>query len=68
MIWGSEDKDKDKEGKVEEPVKEDVKPVHEESEYSESQKETEDKASKKNETTEEKVTEDKAANNLLQLL
>lgn len=54
---GSEDKDK--EGKVEEQLKEDIKPVHEELEYPESQKEAEDKANKKNETT---VTEDKTAN------
>lgn len=57
FILGSEDKDK--EGKVEEQLKEDIKPVHEELEYPESQKEAEDKANKKNETT---VTEEKTAN------
>ncbi|XP_043786795.1 hypoxia up-regulated protein 1 isoform X1 [Apis laboriosa] len=45
----------DKEGKSEEPSKEDIKPVHEESEYSELQKETEDKMKKKNDSI---VTED----------
>nr|XP_003699181.1 PREDICTED: hypoxia up-regulated protein 1 isoform X1 [Megachile rotundata] len=55
LFAGSEDK----EGKAEKPVKEDIKPVHEEPEYPESQKETEDKTKKQNETT---TTEDKAAN------
>lgn len=45
----------DKEGKSEEPLKEDIKPVHEESEYSELQKETEDKMKKKNDSM---ITED----------
>lgn len=45
----------DKEGKSEESLKEDIKPVHEESEYSELQKETEDKMKKKNDSM---VTED----------
>ncbi|XP_054015208.1 hypoxia up-regulated protein 1 isoform X2 [Hylaeus anthracinus] len=54
---GSEDKDK--EAKVVENLKEDVKPVHEESEYPEMQKEADDKTKKKNEST---VTEDKVAN------
>ncbi|XP_017791456.1 PREDICTED: hypoxia up-regulated protein 1 isoform X2 [Habropoda laboriosa] len=54
---GSEDKDK--EGKTEEPLKEDIKPVHEEPEYPELQKETEDKTKKKNEST---ITEDKMVN------
>ncbi|XP_076246856.1 hypoxia up-regulated Grp170 co-chaperone protein isoform X2 [Calliopsis andreniformis] len=54
---GSEDKTK--EGKIDEPLKEDVKPVHEEPEYTESQKEADDKANKKNDTT---ITEDKVAN------
>ncbi|XP_078038364.1 hypoxia up-regulated Grp170 co-chaperone protein isoform X2 [Augochlora pura] len=53
------DKDKDKEAKPEEPLKEDVKPVHEEPEYPEVPKETEDKMKKKNETT---GAEDKTAN------
>ncbi|XP_029040545.2 hypoxia up-regulated protein 1 isoform X1 [Osmia bicornis bicornis] len=55
LFAGSEDK----EGKAEEPLKEDIKPVHEESEYPDLQKETEDKTKKKNETT---TTEDKATN------
>lgn len=45
----------DKEGKSEEPLKEDIKPIHEESEYSELQKETEDKMKKKNDSM---ITED----------
>lgn len=49
----------DKEGKAEEPLKEDIKPVHEEPEYPDLQKETEDKTKKKNEST---TTEDKATN------
>ena len=53
LFAGSEDK----EGKVEEPLKEDIKPVHEEPEYPDLQKETEDKTKKKNETT---TTEDKS--------
>ncbi|XP_033331582.2 hypoxia up-regulated Grp170 co-chaperone protein isoform X2 [Megalopta genalis] len=53
------DKDKDKETKPEEPLKEDVKPVHEEPEYPEVPKEAEDKMKKKNETT---SAEDKTAN------
>ncbi|XP_043264289.1 hypoxia up-regulated protein 1 isoform X1 [Colletes gigas] len=57
LFAGSEDKDN--EGKAEEPSKEDVKPVHEEPEYPELQKETADKTKKKNETT---ITEDKATN------
>ncbi|XP_034183487.1 hypoxia up-regulated Grp170 co-chaperone protein isoform X1 [Osmia lignaria lignaria] len=55
LFAGSEDK----EGKAEEPLKEDIKPVHEEPEYPDLQKETEDKTKKKNETT---TTEDKATN------
>ncbi|XP_017876519.1 hypoxia up-regulated protein 1 isoform X2 [Ceratina calcarata] len=54
---GSEDKDKEE--KTEESSKEDVKPVHEEQEYPELEKETEDKLKKKNEST---ITEDKIAN------
>ncbi|XP_029040546.2 hypoxia up-regulated protein 1 isoform X2 [Osmia bicornis bicornis] len=54
-----EEGSEDKEGKAEEPLKEDIKPVHEESEYPDLQKETEDKTKKKNETT---TTEDKATN------
>ncbi|XP_053978833.1 hypoxia up-regulated protein 1 isoform X1 [Hylaeus volcanicus] len=57
LFAGSEDKDK--EAKVVENLKEDVKPVHEESEYPEMQKEADDKTKKKNEST---VTEDKVAN------
>ncbi|XP_015428864.1 PREDICTED: hypoxia up-regulated protein 1 [Dufourea novaeangliae] len=57
LFAGSEDKDK--EGKAEESMKEDVKPVHEETEYPELQKEAEDQTKKKNEST---VTEDKATN------
>ncbi|XP_034183489.1 hypoxia up-regulated Grp170 co-chaperone protein isoform X2 [Osmia lignaria lignaria] len=54
-----EEGSEDKEGKAEEPLKEDIKPVHEEPEYPDLQKETEDKTKKKNETT---TTEDKATN------
>nr|XP_031825896.1 hypoxia up-regulated protein 1 isoform X1 [Nomia melanderi] len=57
LFAGSEDKDK--ETKTEESSKEDVKPVHEEPEYPEIQKESEDKTKKKNESA---VTEDKTAN------
>ncbi|XP_076662041.1 hypoxia up-regulated Grp170 co-chaperone protein isoform X2 [Halictus rubicundus] len=53
------DKDKEKETKPEEPSKEDVKPVHEEPEFPEAQKETDDKTKKKNEST---VTEEKTVN------
>lgn len=58
-ISGSEDKETVE--KVEEPVKENIKPVHEEPEYPELKKETEDKEKepKKNET---KPTEDKTTN------
>ncbi|KYN00925.1 Hypoxia up-regulated protein 1 [Cyphomyrmex costatus] len=45
--------------KTEEPPKEDIKPVHEEPEFSESTKETDEKEKKKSET---KVNEDKTAN------
>lgn len=45
--------------KVEEPPKEDIKPVHEEPEESESTKETDEKEKKKSET---KVNEDKTVN------
>ncbi|XP_011349400.1 hypoxia up-regulated protein 1 isoform X2 [Ooceraea biroi] len=45
--------------KTEEPLKEDIKPVHEEPESSEPAKDAEDKGKKKNET---KVNEDKAVN------
>ncbi|XP_076178749.1 hypoxia up-regulated Grp170 co-chaperone protein isoform X2 [Ptiloglossa arizonensis] len=51
--------DKEKEGKAEEPSKDDIKPVHEEPEYPELQKEVEEKTKKKNETT---VNEDKVVN------
>ncbi|XP_017876518.1 hypoxia up-regulated protein 1 isoform X1 [Ceratina calcarata] len=57
LFAGSEDKDKEE--KTEESSKEDVKPVHEEQEYPELEKETEDKLKKKNEST---ITEDKIAN------
>ncbi|OAD60624.1 Hypoxia up-regulated protein 1 [Eufriesea mexicana] len=49
----------DKEGKTEEPLKEDVKPVHEDSEYPELQKDSGNKTKKKNESV---VTEDKIVN------
>ncbi|XP_018353991.1 PREDICTED: hypoxia up-regulated protein 1 isoform X3 [Trachymyrmex septentrionalis] len=45
--------------KTEEPPKEDIKPVHEEPEFSESTKETDEKEKKKSET---KVNEEKTAN------
>ncbi|EFN75861.1 Hypoxia up-regulated protein 1 [Harpegnathos saltator] len=45
--------------KTEEPPKEDIKPVHDEPEYPESSKDTEEKTKKKNET---KSNEDKAGN------
>lgn len=45
--------------KTEEPPKEDIKPMHEESEYPEPSKDTEEKAKKKNET---KSSEDKSGN------
>lgn len=59
FFGGSEDKETVE--KVEEPVKENIKPVHEEPEYPELKKETEDKEKepKKNET---KPTEDKTTN------
>lgn len=57
LISGFEDKEK--EGKAEEPSKDDIKPVHEEPEYPELQKEVEEKTKKKNETT---VNEDKVVN------
>ncbi|XP_060818511.1 hypoxia up-regulated protein 1 isoform X2 [Bombus pascuorum] len=55
LFAGSEDKD----GKTEESLKEDTKPVHEEPEYSDLKKEPEDKTKKKNEST---VAEDKTVN------
>lgn len=45
--------------KTEELTKEDIKPVHEEPEYPDSQKETEDKSQSKNQT---KLNEDKTGN------
>ncbi|CAK9832381.1 Hypoxia up-regulated protein 1 [Anthophora retusa] len=57
LFAGSEDKDK--ETKTEEPVEEDIKPVHEEPEYPELQKDADDKTKKKNESV---VTEDKPVN------
>ncbi|XP_043518742.1 hypoxia up-regulated protein 1 isoform X1 [Frieseomelitta varia] len=55
LFAGSEDK----EGKTEESLKEDIKPVNEESEYPDLQKEPADKTKKKNEST---ITEDKTIN------
>ncbi|XP_012543156.1 hypoxia up-regulated protein 1 isoform X2 [Monomorium pharaonis] len=51
--------EKETEEKTEEPPKEDIKPVHEEPEFSEPTKETEEKEKKKSEA---KVNEDKAVN------
>lgn len=58
-LVGSNEKESEKAEKVEEPPKEDVKPVREEPEYSELPKETEEKAKKKNGT---KLNEDKIGN------
>ncbi|KAK1119070.1 hypothetical protein K0M31_013577 [Melipona bicolor] len=54
-----EEGSEDKEGKTEESLKEDIKPVNEEPEYPDLQKEPEDKTKKKNEST---VTENKTIN------
>ncbi|XP_014608024.1 PREDICTED: hypoxia up-regulated protein 1 [Polistes canadensis] len=57
LFAGSDNKEKDE--TTEEPPKENIKPVHEESEYPDSQKETEDKSQSKNQT---KLNEGKAGN------
>ncbi|XP_011176023.1 hypoxia up-regulated protein 1 isoform X2 [Solenopsis invicta] len=53
--------EKETEEKTEEPPKEDIKPVHEESEFSEQTKEAEEKEKEKKKS-ETKVNEDKASN------
>lgn len=57
LFAGSDNKEKDE--STEEPPKENIKPVHEEPEYPDPQKETEDKSQSKNQT---KLNEGKAGN------